>query len=106
MRTRDTSTRDKGIAQVLLMRLETRRLPYALKLKEKVDRGEPLTILDTKLLKKVMDEAGEARRLAKKMPEYEGLVNKMADLYSEITHKAVENAKNPAPPPKPKDVDF
>lgn len=92
-----TKSRDKGVAQVLLVRLETERLPYALKLKAKVDRGERLTEYDTSFLKRVMQESGEARKLAAKLPEYQEVVNRMAQLYEEITRKGLENDKKPAP---------
>ena len=91
-----TKSRDKGVAQVLLVRLETERLPYALKLKAKVDRGEPLTEYDTSFLKRVVQESGEAHKLAAKLPEYQEVVNRMAQLYEEITRKGLENDKKPA----------
>lgn len=99
---RETSrqaTRDRGIAQVMLMRLENDRLPFALKLKAKVDRGERLSDYDTRFLKTVMQESRDAVRQAEKVPEYKNLVQRMADLYEEITRKASENEQNPAAPP-------
>ena len=97
------STRDRGVAQVLLMRLENERLPFALKLKEKVDRGERLSSFDMQFLKRVSRESGEARRLAEKLPQYKDVVQRMTDLYEAISSKALENEKNPAPAPKPSD---
>jgi len=95
------ATRDRGIAQVLLMRLENERLPLALKLKEKVDRGERLSDYDTRFLKQVVKESGEAKRLATRMPQYQDLIQRLADLYDEISRKGLENEKNPASAPKP-----
>jgi uncharacterized small protein (DUF1192 family) len=97
MRESGNKTRDKGIAQVLLVRLETERLPYALKLKDKVDRGECLTDYDTQFLKRALQEGREARNLAAKLPQYQEVVNRMAALYEEITRKGAENEKK-APP--------
>lgn len=110
MVTRDFSKtaerRDRGVAQVLIARLESRRLPYALKLREKVNRGERLTDFDTRLLKKVLEESGEARRIAKKLPQYEAIVTQMAELYDEITRKGLENEHKPLPSIGPSDDDL
>lgn len=96
---RETSrqaARDRGVAQVMLMRLENERLPFALKLKQKVDRGERLSDYDMRFLKTVMQESRDAVRQAEKVPEYKSLVQRMADLYEEISRKASENEQNPA----------
>ena len=73
------------------MRLEAERLPYALKLKAKVDRGERLTEFDSRFLKRVLEEGREARRLAAKLPQYQEVVTRMTALYEEITRKGLEN---------------
>ena len=91
MRESKGKSRDKGVAQVLLMRLEAERLPFALKLKAKVDRGERLTEFDSRFLKRVLEEGREARRLAVKLPQYQEVVTRMAALYDEITRKGLEN---------------
>ena len=95
MRESGNNRRDKGVAQVLLMRLENERLPYALKLKDRVDRGERLSDFDTQFLKRVMQEGREARILAAKLPQYQEVVTRMADLYQEITRKGLENEQKP-----------
>jgi hypothetical protein len=92
-----TKSRDRGVAQVLMMRLEAERLPYALKLKAKVDRGERLSDYDTRFLKRVMQESTEARNLAAKLPQYREVVAQMAQLYEEITRKGLENDRKSAP---------
>jgi hypothetical protein len=88
--------KDRGIALVLLNRLNERRLPQALSLKEKVERGERLSDYDLRFLKSAISESGEPRRLAKQNPQYQPLVDQMTDLYNEITRKARENEQNEA----------
>ena len=85
------SRRQRGIAMVLLNRLDTQRLPYALRLKKKVDAGELLTEFDTAFLKQVFNESSEVRRIAEKQPQYREIVDRMTTLYEEIVRKGAEN---------------
>jgi hypothetical protein len=83
--------KDAGTILVLLNRLNEQRMPRALELKERVDRGERLGDHDMQFLKSVMADAGTARRMAAKYPEYQPLVDRVTNLYTEITRKAAEN---------------
>ena len=83
--------KDAGMIQLLLMRLNDERLPEAMKLKAKVDKGECLSGYETRFMKSVFEDASTVRRLAAKYPEYQGLVDKVSALYTEITQKALEN---------------
>jgi hypothetical protein len=85
------SRKDAGTILVLLNRLNEQRMPRALELKERVDRGECLGDYDMQFLKSVFTDAGTARRLAGKYPEYQPLVDRISSLYAEITRKAAEN---------------
>jgi hypothetical protein len=91
-RTRD---KDLGVIQVLLSRLNTFRMPQALKLKKKVDDGERLSEYDIQFLKRALSEGGEARRLAAKHPKYQSVVDEMTALYNEILRKAADNEQTP-----------
>jgi hypothetical protein len=85
------ASHDIGILSVLMQRLEKERLPRALDLKEKVDRGERLNEWDTEYLERIITDAQDALDLIDRHPEYQALYVRVADLYEEITHKALEN---------------
>jgi len=85
------STKDTGTIQALLERLNNDRLPRALELKSKVDRGELLEDQDLEFLERVVADANQVTRLAEKNPEYQALVARLIKLYSEITNKGLEN---------------
>jgi hypothetical protein len=86
-------SKDSGMIQVLVERLEKRRLPRALSIKEKVDAGEVLSEFDIEFLEKVLRDANNAIPLLDRHPEYQPLAGKLVTLYKEITAKALENQK-------------
>jgi hypothetical protein len=87
----DSSQKDAGTIQVLLNRLETLRLPRALDLQKKVERGERLDEIDTQFLTRVIEESRDALSLANKHPELQPLIARITSLYAEITSKGLEN---------------
>jgi hypothetical protein len=87
------SSQDLGLITVLLKRLQTQRLPRALALKERVDRGERLTDFDLAFLKEVFADTGQVKPFLDRYPEYRELAARLVNLYKEITDKALENEK-------------
>jgi hypothetical protein len=85
------SSKEAALIQVLVERLEKIRLPVALDLKEKVDRGEVLNDLDIGFLEEVLGDVGKIKPLLDRHPEWHELAGRMASLYNDITTKALQN---------------
>jgi hypothetical protein len=84
---------DEGVIQVLFERLNTQRLPRALRLKTKVDAGELLDEYDLKFLDEVFHDTQAIQALIERHPEHQAFVAKLMHLYTEISDKALENEK-------------
>lgn len=87
------SSQDLGLITVLLERLETQRLPRALSLKERVDRGERLHDSDLAFLEEVFADASKVKPFLDRYPQYQELAARLVSLYKEITDKALANEK-------------
>lgn len=87
----NSSNIELGVATALLERLEKQRIPQALAIKEKVDRGELLEDFDIEFLKDILADAQNNMPQVQKHPEYQQLAAQLAHLYHEITEKALAN---------------
>ena len=85
---------DQGTIQTLLNRLTNMRLPRALELKAKVDRGETLDNHELDFLQRVLEDASNAQNIIERHSELHDLATKLVSLYSEITRKALQNEQN------------
>ena len=88
----ESSEEDTGILTVLLERFE-QRLPRALALKEKVDKGGLLDDFDTEFLERVLEDTVAAKQFIDAHPQLHSLYVKAIALYEDITAKALENEK-------------
>jgi hypothetical protein len=86
-------SKDLGVIAVLAKRMVEERLPKALALKERVDKGGLLNDLDLAFLEQVVKDAGEIRPMMQKDPRVLAVAGQMVQLYKEITEKALENEK-------------
>ncbi len=85
------ASKELGVKAVLAKRMVEERLPKALALKERIDRGELLNGLDLNFLEQVVKDANEMMPKVKDDPRLLQVGGRMLQLYKEITTKALEN---------------
>ena len=85
------TSHDVGVLTSLMERLEKHRIPRALDIKEKIDRGDRLDEWDMDYLEKIIEDAQDALALIGDHPEYQEVYARVAALYEDITSKALEN---------------
>ncbi len=91
------SNNDAGIIVTLLDRMRTQRLPRALDIKAKVDRGERLDSFDIQFLQDVFEDSKVIQPKWEQHPELNEIIGAIIHLYHEITAKALENEERGDP---------
>lgn len=84
-------SKETGVLTALARRMTDERLPKALALKERVDRGEVLNDLDLTFLEQVVQDARKLQPILDRNPRAKDIAGRMLQLYREITQKALEN---------------
>jgi len=90
----DQDERDSGTLAALMLDLEENRLPRALRLLDRVNKGELLSEEDIEFLKKVYEDSRANESLVERHPEYCKLIARSLGLYTEIITKGVANEKS------------
>jgi hypothetical protein len=84
-------SKQTGVIAVLAKRMVEERLPKALALKERVDKGDVLNELDLNFLEQVVKDATAVKPLMRDDPRVLEVAGRMMELYREITEKALAN---------------
>lgn len=84
-------SKETGVLVALARRMVDERLPKALALKERVERGEVLNDLDLAFLEQVVQDTRKIRPIIDSNPRAQEVAGRMLQLYREITQKALEN---------------
>ncbi len=83
-------SKEMGVIAVLAKRMVEERLPKALALKERVDRGEVLNDLDLAFLEQVVTDATKALPLAKDNPRLRAMIENLTHTLPEQRHAALQ----------------
>lgn len=88
------ASQEQGVIAVLAKRMVEERLPKALELKARVDRGEKLNNVDLNFLEQVVKDATQVMPAMKNDQRVMQVAARMLELYKEITAKALENEQS------------
>ena len=89
--TDESKQKEEGVVEALIERFEQWRLPRALDIKAKVDRGEKLDDFDIGFLEEVLKDAEAIKPYVDRRPAYQTLYTRAIGLYQSITKKALDN---------------
>jgi hypothetical protein len=85
------TSKETGIKAVLAKRMVEERLPKALELKARIDKGDVLNELDLNFLEQVVTDANAVKPLMRDDLRVLEVAGRMMELYREITEKALAN---------------
>ncbi|MGI9325186.1 MAG: hypothetical protein ACR2PZ_08215 [Pseudomonadales bacterium] len=82
---------DRATLTTVTDRFNKWRLPRALEIRKRLEKGETLTDTEIDFLHRVFESAEEIMPIIERNPEFQPLANKVIDLFHEITSLALEN---------------
>ena len=83
-----------GTIAVILERFRSYRLPRALDIKAKLDKGQPLDDFDMQFMETVLQEREQILHLVHRHPEFEKLCARVFVFYKDIVRQAIEIEEN------------
>ncbi|MCW8884398.1 MAG: hypothetical protein OQK12_03965 [Motiliproteus sp.] len=86
-----TADHDSGVMMTVIRRLNHRRVPRVLALKQHVDAGAALSDYDISFLERVLKDAGRIKPYIDRNQEYRDIYVRLIGLYLNIVHTALEN---------------
>jgi hypothetical protein len=81
---------EERVLAAFLINFETHKLPRALNIKEKVEKGESLSDWEIAFLREAIEEANRVKTLVDRHPELQSLYAHAVRLYDEITLQALK----------------
>lgn len=89
------SLNDTGIILVILDRFERQRLPRIIKIKQSLDDGNCLSVLEIEHLSEALNDARILLPYLDRHQEYKPLFAKVIHYYKIVTDKALANEEQP-----------
>jgi hypothetical protein len=83
-----------GIITAFVEQLEEQSIPRALAVKKRVEDGDTLNEIEIMHFEQMLSEASMMMPLLKHHPEYQKLIAELANLYNEISERALNNQLN------------
>lgn len=87
------TTKELGMATVMLKKFTEETLPKALEIKARLDRGERLDHWDLDFLQGLFRRAEEIKPFVDNHPQYQEIYAQAVHLYKELTDQALANEK-------------
>lgn len=89
-----SSSEETALITAYVEKLQEQSIPRALAVKKRIDNGECLNEIDIMYFEEQLADASSMMTMLKHHPEYQKLITELANLYHEITEKALWNQQH------------